>query len=96
MPLKINNIYPQANIAQELNCTIMRGMNYKIEENRLVLIRKHINPQYEDRQVDDLLYYTGEGQTGDQSLIGANLRLKNSIVDDTEVLLTSLFMFYLI
>ena len=91
MPLIINHIYSQADIAAELDCTIMRGMNYKINTNRLILIRKHINPQYEDRQEGDILYYTGEGQIGNQNLVAANLRLQNSIRDNTEVVLFEVF-----
>ena len=91
MPLKINQIYSQEDIKNMLDCTIMRGMNYKINTNRLILIRNHVKSIYDDRQDGNILYYTGEGTKGDQELKFSNKRLSDSNKDNTEVLLFEVF-----
>jgi len=91
MFLKINSIYSQKDIQNILGITIMRGMNFKIDSNRLVLVRNHIKSIYTDRQEGDVLYYTGEGRIGDQSLTGANKRLLNSNEEQIEVHLFEVF-----
>jgi 5-methylcytosine-specific restriction protein A len=91
MTLKINGIYSQQDIKNELDCTIMRGMNYKKDTNRLILIRNHIKSIYEDKQEGDILYYTGEGRQGNQTLTAANKRLVESKENSTEVLLFEVF-----
>lgn len=91
MALKINSIYSQQEIKDKLNCTIMRGMNYKINTQRLILIRNHVKSIYEDKQEGDILYYTGEGRKGDQTLSGANGRLLESRDGSIEVILFEVF-----
>jgi 5-methylcytosine-specific restriction protein A len=78
MSLIINKTYSQKDIKEKLNCTIMRGMNYKIDTNRLILIRNHVKNIYKDKQENDILYYTGEGRIGNQTLTRANKRLLES------------------
>jgi len=89
--LEVNNTYSQKDIKNLLDCTIMRGMNYKIDTNRLILIRNHIKSIYEDKQEGNILYYTGEGRIGNQELTGINLRLSKSKEANTEVLLFEVF-----
>lgn len=47
------------------------GMRKSNRTNTLVLITNHINSIYNDIWKDDILYYTGMGQLGDQSLESA-------------------------
>lgn len=89
--LEINSVYTQEDIKNILDITIMKGMNFKINKNRLILIRNHVKSIYLDRQEGDILYYTGEGTTGNQSLTGANRRLLDSNKDNTEVYLFEVF-----
>ncbi|WP_434657333.1 HNH endonuclease [Sulfurimonas sp. NW9] len=91
MALIINKIYSQQDIKDELSCTVMRGMNYKKDTNRLVLIRNHVKSIYEDKQEGDILYYTGEGRKGNQTLTGANRRLLKSKQSNTTVFLFEVF-----
>lgn len=91
MALIINQIYSQQDIKVELGCTIMRGMNYKKDTNRLVLIQNHVKSIYEDKQEGDILYYTGEGRKGDQTLTGANKRLLEAKKNNTTVFLFEVF-----
>lgn len=91
MNLTINETYSQKDIQKLLNITIMRGMNYKIESNRLILVRNHIKSIYDDKQEGNILFYTGEGRSGDQTLTGMNKRLLDSLQNKTEVHLFEVF-----
>ena len=91
MALKINEIYSQQDIKEELECTIMRGMNYKTDTRRLVLIRNHVKSIYADKQEGTILYYTGEGRKGNQTLSAANARLLESKDGSIEVVLFEVF-----
>lgn len=52
-------------------CSPQGGMRKSNRTNTLVLITNHINSIYNDIWKDDILYYTGMGQLGDQSLESA-------------------------
>ncbi|EGO88341.1 hypothetical protein G8S49_10870 [Clostridium botulinum C] len=45
-----------------------RGMRYSKTTKTLVLIVNHVKSIYEDKWDGDILYYTGMGKYGDQSL----------------------------
>lgn len=48
-------------------CSPQGGMRKSNRTNTLVLITNHLNSIYNDIWKDDILYYTGMGQLGDQS-----------------------------
>lgn len=48
-------------------CSTQGGMRRSIKTNTLVLICNHVSSIYDDRWIDNILYYTGMGQKGDQS-----------------------------
>ncbi|WP_371751494.1 HNH endonuclease [Snodgrassella alvi] len=52
-------------------CSPQGGMSKSNRTNTLVLITNHLNSIYNDIWKDDILYYTGMGQLGDQSLESA-------------------------
>lgn len=75
-------------------CSPQGGMRRAHRTNSLVLISNHINAIYDDRWSDDgkILYYTGMGQTGDQSLNGnQNKTLFESQSNDISVHLFEVF-----
>lgn len=48
-------------------CSPQGGMRRSSKTNTLALICNHIQSIYDDEWKNDVLYYTGMGQTGDQS-----------------------------
>lgn len=68
--LKIGNIYHNNEIAEIFKVSTQGGMRRSNSKNALVLFSSHdgIDSLYEDYWKDNILYYTGMGQTGDQSL----------------------------
>ena len=67
--LVIGNKYTNEDIAKAFKCSNMGGMRRSKETNSLVLIAKHTNPLYDDEWTEDgILYYTGMGTIGDQSI----------------------------
>lgn len=64
------------------------GMRRSKKNNSLVLICNHTEGLYDDRWDNDVLYYTGMGQTGDQTLEGnQNKTLFESRTNGIEVYL---------
>jgi hypothetical protein len=51
------------------------GMRWSSTHGCLVIIVDHTKVLYDDRWIKDILYYTGMGTRGDQTLKGQNLRL---------------------
>ena len=81
-PLKIGDVINNKTLTEMFQVANMRGMRYSSYYNVLVLISNHylkrINPilnPYDDKWIGNVLYYTGEGTKGDQSLSGQNWRL---------------------
>lgn len=91
MPLVINQIYSNEEIRNEFKCSLQSGMNKSNATNTLVLTRKHIKNMYNDKQVGDVLYYTGKGRTGDQSLTRENKTLQDAKSTNTRVVLFEIF-----
>ena len=56
------------------------------ETNTLVLVANHTKPLYDDRKVNGIIYYTGMGSKGDQSLdFMQNLTLRKSKTNGVDV-----------
>jgi 5-methylcytosine-specific restriction protein A len=51
------------------------GMRWSKKNSHLIIVADHTKSLYEDRRVGEVLYYTGMGRIGDQSLSGQNARL---------------------
>lgn len=88
---KINGIYKREQLIDAFGGSFMRGMNICNKTKTLVLISKHMsNRIYEDSFGfhNDILYYTGEGRNGDQTLNSSgNKKLYFSNRDNTPVYL---------
>lgn len=85
----VNGTYKRADLIEAFGGSFMRGMNICNKTGTLVLISKHVtNRIYGDSFAfhNDIIYYTGEGQRGDQTLQAAgNKKLYNSVRDNTPV-----------
>jgi len=67
-------------------CSLMGGMNRSIVTNSLVLINNKLKSIYQDRTIGEIIYYTGMGQEGDQSIHSAqNKTLNESNVNSVDV-----------
>lgn len=89
--LKIGNTYKNEQIREVFKCSLMRGMAKSNTTDTLVLIAKHTKNLYDDKWVDNTLYYTGEGQVGDQTLTGSNKTLSDYKKNSTRVYLFEVF-----
>ena len=78
-------------IHSTFGCSTMGGMNYSTKTNTLVLVSNHVESIYEDKWIDGILYYTGMGTKGDQTLTSQNLRLAESDTNGVEVHLFEVF-----
>lgn len=78
--LEIGKEYSNAEIVEIFKVGMMGGMRRSHSKNALVLISFHdgIERIYNDYWKDDILYYTGHGQSGDQELGGQNKTLAES------------------
>ncbi|ROO77095.1 HNH endonuclease [Vibrio crassostreae] len=61
---KLNN----SDLCEIFGCSPQGGMRRSHKTNTLVIVSNHIKSIYDDRWVSDVLYYTGMGSKGDQSL----------------------------
>lgn len=91
MPLVINQTYSNEDVRNEFKCSLQSGMNKSNTTNTLVLTRKHINNIYNDKQVDDVIYYTGKGRIGDQYITRENKTLRDAKLTNTRVVLFEIF-----
>lgn len=58
-------------IVKEFKCNPQGGMRRSYKTNSLVIVSKHIGARgkyYDDKFIDGIYYYTGQGLEGDQSL----------------------------
>ena len=86
--LKKGAVINNNDLAQTFKCSQQGGMRRSHKTNSLVLILKHKNGFYKDTWQDDILHYTGMGQTGDQNLEGnQNITLFNSDSNGVKVYL---------
>lgn len=73
-------------------CSSQGGMRRSKETNSLLLIANHIESLYDDRWENDIFYYTGMGQKGDQSLnFSQNKTLNTSFENNINVYLFEVF-----
>lgn len=86
--------YIKREIENIFKCSLMGGMNKSNKTNTLVLVSKQVGNLYGDEWNDEgnILYYTGQGQVGDQSLKKQNETLANSNHSDIRVFLFEVFV----
>lgn len=90
----IGNKYHRDDLISAFGGSFMRGMNICKRTNTLVLISKHTrNRIYGDQlfENNDEIIYTGEGQKGDQKMIGANKALIDADRNNVDVHLFVVF-----
>lgn len=75
--LTIGDIVSNKDIVDEFKCGNMGGMRRSLVKNALVLISDNTKKLYHDEWIDEILMYTGMGQTGDQSLENSQNRTLN-------------------
>ncbi|OOR71707.1 restriction endonuclease [Bacillus cereus] len=68
--MEIGKIYDNSEIAKHFKCGNMGGMRRSKKTNTLVLFSDHTKGIYDDRWDKDILFYTGMGQEGHQTLDG--------------------------
>jgi len=90
--MKIKDLKPGQELTYQQLCEIFdtkfyRGMNRRKTLNSLILISNHTKSFYEDEWKDNIFYYTGEGQTGDQKLNGQNKTIAESNENGVKVYL---------
>jgi 5-methylcytosine-specific restriction protein A len=66
--LKIGSAYSNDDICNTFLCSPQGGMRRSQKTNTLVLVANHIKSIFDDRWDDNIMYYTGMGLKGDQSL----------------------------
>jgi len=90
MRLKVGETLSNKDISRMFNVGVQRGIRYsgslRSKVNHVVLItamRKTpqdlVRNPYQDRKIDDRLFYTGEGRYGDQKMTRGDLVLKQQI-----------------
>lgn len=84
--------YTTYEIQQTFKHNRFRGMRYSRTTKTLVLIVDYVKSIYEDKWDGDILYYTGMGKNGNQSLeFMQNKRLAKSNEEGTEVYVFEIF-----
>ena len=79
-------------LTEIFKCSPQGGMRRSIRTKSLVLIYNHLLGIYDDKWEGDILYYTGMGKKGNQSLeFMQNKTLKNSNHMDIKVYLFEVF-----
>ena len=66
--LKIGSTYSNDDICNAFLCSPQGGMRRSLKTNTLVLVANHVDSIFDDRWEGDIMYYTGMGLKGDQSL----------------------------
>ena len=65
---KVGSHYSNDDICKAFLCSPQGGMRRSQKTNTLVLVANHIKSIFDDRWDDNVMYYTGMGMKGDQSL----------------------------
>ncbi len=65
---KVGSHYSNDDICKAFLCSPQGGMRRSQKTNTLVLVANHIKSIFDDRWDDNIMYYTGMGLKGDQSL----------------------------
>lgn len=66
--LSPGDILSNNQLREVFGCSPQGGMRRAKKTNTLVIVTNHIESIYEDRWEDDVIHYTGMGQTGDMEL----------------------------
>ena len=86
--LIIGKTYAQQELREIFGGSFYGGMNICHKTNSLVLISKHYgNLKYKDEWKDGVLYYTGMGQIGDQTMSMGNKALQDAKSNSVTVFL---------
>ena len=80
-------IFSNKEVAEIFKVSPQGGMRISRTNNCLVLIHKTNDDFYADRWQEDVLYYVGHGQIGDQEFIRANKALYESQKNNMQVFL---------
>lgn len=90
--LIVGQVYDNNTIAQIFGCGTQGGMRRSHTTNTLVIFSDHTNGIYDDVWDKDILYYTGMGQEGNQTLEGnQNITLYESNANGVKVHLFETF-----
>ena len=93
IPLKPKDVIDNAQLREIFKCSPQGGMRRSHKTNTLVLISNHVGSIYADRWIDEVLHYTGMGQSGDQELDATqNKTLNESQTNGVEVHLFEVFV----
>ncbi|WP_270606877.1 restriction endonuclease [Bacillus mobilis] len=68
--MEIGEVYTNNEITRRFKCSNTGGMRRSKKTNTLVLFSDHTKGIYDDRWKKGILYYTGMGQEGPQTLVG--------------------------
>ncbi|WP_102029175.1 YDG/SRA domain-containing protein [Salirhabdus sp. Marseille-P4669] len=86
--ISVGDKFTYKEFTEVINNRGVKGIRYRTGDPNVSIITtisgKHDNP-YEDRFINDTLYYTGEGRNGDQELKFGNLRLYECQIEKTPV-----------
>jgi len=92
MNLDIGEIYTNDEVMAAFKCSNSGGIRPSNTTNTIVLVSDNMKGFYTNRRDGDILYYTGTGRQGDQSLDkGLNKTLKNAPVDAKAIHLFEVF-----
>lgn len=75
--LTAGDVISNSELTEIFKCSTQGGTRRSHQTNSLVIISNHTKAIYEDRWVSDILYYTGMGLEGDQSLDHAQNKTLN-------------------
>lgn len=91
--LEENVIYQNSEICETFKCSNQGGMRRSHTTNTLVIISDYTKGLYNDRWESDILYYTGMGRSGDQSISSTqNKTLLESNINGVRVFLFEVFV----
>ncbi|WP_416143617.1 HNH endonuclease [Planococcus koreensis] len=82
--LKPGEIFNNTELTDIFKCSPQGGMRRSHKTNSLVLV-SDVTKMYEDREEENILYYTGMGRIGDQTLTRQNKTLFESDLNGVEV-----------
>lgn len=89
--MTIGESYNNNEICKIFKCSGQGGMRKSNSTNSLVLVVNHVKNIYEDKWIEDILHYTGEGQSGDQTITKQNKTLYYSRTSDIKIYLFEVF-----
>lgn len=84
---KLGEVVDQKQLAEHFVHNINSGMKYSSKTKTIVLVNDLSDTVYNNRWEDGLLYYTGSGKKGNQSLTRRNKRLSTSNSDGSSIYL---------